>query len=95
MRLVDADKVDKVVKPWSEEMDCNAITITDARKLILNTISRMPTVDAVQVVRCKECSVPHNEHTGCPMVYGRIVGPNWFCGDGIRKDGEQDDMGRD
>lgn len=58
MRLIDADKIDKVVKPWSEEMDYNCVTITDARKLVLNAINRMATVDAAQVVhahwvRCK------------------------------------------
>ena len=29
-------------------------------------IANAPTVDAVEVVRCKDCVVPHNKYTGCP-----------------------------
>lgn len=45
-------------------MDNNCVTITDARKLILNTISRMATVDAAEVVH------GHWIHTGLTNVFG-------------------------
>ena len=98
MRLVNADKIDEVVKPWSEEMDNNCVTITDARKLILNTLNRMATVDAVEVVRCKDCKnreCVHDSVTGeirNDVFFCKIVGYSsrfdFYCTDGERKDGD-------
>jgi hypothetical protein len=54
-----------------------------------NDIARFPRVDAVEVVRCKDCK--HLEITGC---YGecrklvRIVKPWDFCSYGERREGE-------
>ena len=60
------------------------------KTLVDHAIDKLKEMDIVPVVRCKDCAVPHNEATGCPMVYGKIVRPDWFCGDGILKDGKQD-----
>lgn len=43
-------------------------------------------VDFVEVVRCKDCDVPHNKWTGCPHLNGLIPPPNFFCGCGERKE---------
>ena len=53
-----------------------------ARKLIADA----PAVDAVPVVRCKDCAVPHNKWTGCPNLNGLVPPPNHFCSFGERKD---------
>lgn len=61
----------------------------DFRELINN----MPTVNAVPVVRCKDCKhyshdVDANEgEWDCCRVYGMFVNPNDFCSEGERKDG--------
>ena len=46
-----------------------------------------PTVDAVEVVRCKNCAVPHNKYTGCPKLNGLVTPPDFYCPFGERKEG--------
>ena len=41
--------------------------------------------DVVEVVRCKDCAVPHNRWTGCPKMNGTIMPPDGFCSFGERK----------
>lgn len=40
----------------------------------------------IEVVRCKDCEVPHNKWTGCPHLNGLIPPPNFYCAYGKRKD---------
>ena len=51
-------------------------------------IDQIPTVDAVEVVRCKNCDVPHNRWTGCPNLNGLVPPPNFYCPYGERREGE-------
>ena len=44
-----------------------------------------PTVDAVEVVRCRDCAVPHNKYTGCPKLNGLVTPPDFYCPFGERK----------
>ena len=46
------------------------------------------TVDAVEVVRCRDCEVPHNKYTGCPELNGLVTPPDFYCPVGERKDGD-------
>lgn len=41
--------------------------------------------DVVEVVRCKDCDVPHNKWTGCPNLNGMIPPPDFYCAKGERK----------
>lgn len=41
--------------------------------------------ERVEVVRCKDCAVPHNRWTGCPKMNGTIMPPDGFCSFGERK----------
>lgn len=54
-------------------------------------IEAAPTVDAVEVVRCRECK--YHEEEGIEMVYcpnmiGGWVENEWFCANGKRKEGD-------
>lgn len=49
---------------------------------------RFPTADVVEVVRCKDCAIPHNRFTGCPKLNGLIPSENHFCSFGERKKGD-------
>ena len=49
-------------------------------------ISQIPTADVVEVVRCKDCVVPHNRWTGCPKLNGLVTPPDFYCIYGERKD---------
>lgn len=40
----------------------------------------------VEVVRCKDCAVPHNKWTGCPNLNGLVPPPEHFCSYGERKE---------
>ena len=45
-----------------------------------------PAVDAVEVVRCKDCDVPHNKWLGCPHLNGLIPPPDFYCAKGTPKE---------
>lgn len=50
----------------------------------------MRLIDAVPVVRCRECKYHEDEEIGmvyCPNALGGWVAENWFCADGERKEG--------
>lgn len=66
----------------------------------LDVIDAQPTVDAISVVRCKDCKYgePIYDLIGLAQddfVYCKntrcICKLNWFCADGERKDSEKDD----
>ena len=46
-------------------------------------------VDAVPVVRCKDCIHHEDEEVGmvyCPAVIGCWVSNDFFCGDGLKRE---------
>ena len=51
-----------------------------------------PTVDAVEIVRCKYCAVPHNKYTGCPKLNGLVTPPDFYCPFGERKQVKHNDI---
>ena len=51
-------------------------------------VIEQPTADVVEVVRCKNCAVPHNKWTGCPKLNGLIPPPDFYCGYGELKERE-------
>ena len=51
----------------------------------IKTIKNIPTADVVQIVRCKDCVVPHNQWTGCPKLNGLVTPPDFYCSYGERK----------
>ena len=93
-RLIDSDKIN-----YHEHTECmghgdfeTVRTVTDKE------ISEIQTVDAVHVVRCKDCKfgvTPYgDEHDGwieCSNIHGRqLFGCNDFCSYGERKDGDSE-----
>ena len=45
-------------------------------------------VEYAEVVRCKDCAVPHNKWLGCPKLRGLVPPPDFYCAFGERKDNE-------
>ena len=37
------------------------------------------------VVKCKDCDIPHNKWTGCPKLNGLVPPPDFYCAYGIPK----------
>lgn len=90
MRLIDADEAYKVLTDYyhhGTEVQHNALK---------EAIERVPTVDAVEVVRCKDCRYYHvylegNGHTekgygACDWINDKSVREDHFCSWGERKE---------
>ena len=52
-------------------------------------INQFPSINAVEVVRCRDCAVPHNKYTGCPMLNGLVTPSDFYCLFGERNDGDK------
>ena len=87
MRPIDADALMKTV--------FNDVVLVDGEVkgvglILAETVDNAPTIDAVPVVRCKDCKYHEDEEIGmvyCPNALGGWVRENWFCADGERKEG--------
>ena len=82
MRLIDAD-----ILPSAEVNGIRGIKFIPK-----DFIDIAPTVDAVPVVRCKDCKHYDAEYRRCfrSIGYGRYWKPDDFCSCGERKDDETD-----
>ena len=47
--------------------------------IVKSSIESAPDVDAVEVVRCRECEIPHNKYTGCPKLNGLVTPTDFYC----------------
>lgn len=83
-RLIDADEFDVIsYKETVGYTDC----FDSGVLYVLELIDAAPEIDAVPVVRCKNCAVPRNKYTGCPKLNGLVTPPDFYCPFGERKDG--------
>ena len=51
----------------------------------------LPTVDAIEVVRCKDCKHRYVDgenvrHNVCELNHNKVQGDDWYCADGERKE---------
>ena len=77
MRLIDADKLERQ-EYWGNERCFDYVDAED--------IDNAPTVDAVPVVRCKDCK--HYDIGGSCIICGfQSRKPDDFCSYGERKEG--------
>ena len=82
MRIIDADFACKGCIRYRSSLSCEECVVNDA-----------PTVDAVPVVRCRECIAytPVDDNTGkCVFLIGehQYVVPDGYCYLGERKEGD-------
>ena len=96
-RLIDADKIVNGIALYMTENAYLNDTPLDALKMVANWITDAPTVDAVEVVRCRECHcyTPVDKRIGkCVFMIGehQYVVPNGYCYLGERKDGDGDGL---
>lgn len=85
-RMIDANAlIDWLTKHNGFRGNCEDCTDIDCVDCIIeNAIKNAPTVDAVEVVRCKDCV--HYDGEGCLLTYGEFE-PNSmdFCSYGERR----------
>ena len=83
MRLIDADALEKI---YSRNSITDIVEVVE--RTVLRHLKDAPTIDAVEVVRCKECK--HGTEFG--EDYNCRIYPEWywfkgdhFCADGERR----------
>ena len=98
MRLIDADRLSK--PSYAEEDNITGSGMSydeicgynDGIDIAWNKIDQAPTIDAVPVVRCKDC-IRRYDTDECPMCfliegkYCEYTNENGFCDRGERKEG--------
>lgn len=77
MRLIDADAI-RLKKGFFEKVD-------NVPKFY-EWLDEQPTVDAVRVVRCKECKHFNKNYIGTFCItHMHTTNEDWYCADGERK----------
>ena len=96
MRLIDADEAIEFVKNilyvhryYHPRSTTENVPISE----VIDKIEQVPTVDAVRVVRCKECKYWRNppdcegdNNYGCCWDGIGYTLANWYCADGERRE---------
>ena len=81
-RLIDVNKViDSMQECLDESIDEKHSVAYFAFEKIIECLKQEPPVDAVPVVRCKDC-----KYFKTPLCQNENNHDNWFCADGERKD---------
>ena len=100
MRLIDADRLNKPIYAEEDNITGSGMSYdeicgyNDGIDIAWNKIDQAPTIDAVPVVRCKDC-IRRYDTDECPMCfliegkYYEHTNENGFCDRGERKEGTE------
>lgn len=94
MRLVDADALESLCDIMADKCDGIEASIWNQFRA---TVEWQPTIDAVPVVRCKDCKyVSKDDYPdgnrptyACPLLDMNVTA-DWYCADGEKKTNEID-----
>ena len=98
MRLIDADRLNKPIYAEEDNITGSGMSYdeicgyNDGIDIAWNKIDQAPTIDAVPVIRCKDC-IRRYDTDECPMCfliegkYYEYTNENGFCDRGERKGG--------
>ena len=98
MRLIDADRLNKPIYAEEDNITGSGMSYdeicgyNDGIDIAWNKIDQAPTIDAVPVVRCKDC-IRRYDTDECPICfliegkYYEYTNENGFCDRGERKEG--------
>ena len=98
MRLIDADRLNKPIYAEEDNITGSGMSYdeicgyNDGIDITWNKIDQAQTIDAVPVVRCKDC-IRRYDTDECPMCfliegkYYEYTNENGFCDRGDRKEG--------
>lgn len=89
MRLIDADDFYELIDGG---YDLDFDEVPETKRELLRMINDAPTIDAVPVVRCKDCKFGVVDGTKyfCRIDGGIWCDGNWFCANGERREDEQE-----
>ena len=98
MRLIDADTLLKhsgIFEVKARARGCGNSILNLAKAWLWNEVNIAPTIDAVPVVRCRECKWWQEDddigHCDNPDGLDNYVKPEDFCSYGERKEGADND----
>ena len=98
MRLIDADTLLKhagIFEVKARARGCGNSILNLAKAWLWNEVNIAPTIDAVPVVRCRECKHCDPENHHCDHHMGTAAPlrrkPDDFCSYGDRKEGADND----
>lgn len=77
----DIEKIENLLVHGIDECGDAIVSLRDVRR----AIAQAKNADVVEVVRCKDCAIPHNRWTGCPKLNGLVTPPNFYCSYGERR----------
>ena len=98
MRPIDADRLNKPIYAEEDNITGSGMSYdeicgyNDGIDIAWNKIDQAPTIDAVPVVRCKDC-IRRYDTDECPMCfliegkYCEYTNENGYCDRGERKEG--------
>ena len=98
MRLIDADRLNKPIYAEEDNITGSGMSYdeicgyNDGIDIAWNKIDQAPTIDAVPVIRCKDC-IRQYDTDECPMCfliegkYYEYTNGNGFCDRGEPKEG--------
>lgn len=90
--LISRSELIAKIKPPVEGEYATLVSLASVRKMLLNFANSVPSVDAAEVVRCKDCEHFLPEKMLCThegnMVFntGKTTYPNCFCSYGERRE---------
>ena len=86
-KLIELDAA--INATWKDTGYTDSLNVMTA---IRDRLEALPTVDAVPVVRCKDCKFYYRmtAETGICQLCCRHLGNDGFCSEGERKDGDND-----
>ena len=92
MRLIDADALLEdagVFETIACARGCGKSTLAFAKGWLQGSVCASPTIDAVPVVRCKDCKHITPVEGGLPLctLHNIACAYDGFCSEGERKDG--------
>ena len=100
MRLIDADRLNKPIYAEEDNITGSGMSYdeicgyNDGIDIAWNKIDQAPTIDAVPVVRCKDC-IRRYDTDECPICfliegkYYEYTNENGLCARGERKEGAE------
>ena len=100
MRLIDADRLNKPIYAEEDNITGSGMSYdeicgyNDGIDIAWNKIDQAPIIDAVPVVRCKDC-IRRYDTDECPMCfliegkYYEYTNENGFCDRGEQKEGAE------
>lgn len=95
-RYIDADALLETIRHFVDTMSVCTSTeyctgLRFMKKQAIKAVENAPTVDAVPVVRCKECRWRHDDSSTMWLPCMEIkTSDDWFCADGERRSNETD-----